>query len=519
MLPSISYSSLIYDSITRTEYLKPYTWNVLDFPKSEQEIISKNPEHIPFLTKEMTKNGIKKLKEGNTFYIEGISLMKDKKYVEAIEKFTLARKSYKRAKLNEDNYNYININQAICHAKSHKEKDKAVASRYISLVTKKIDKEKEWLYNLSIANFMIRDYSSSVDNLSKAIRLDVNYFQAYKTLEEIYRIELKSKKNADKVRDRMDSQEALMIKKLNKKSNLNKKEKTEKYQPILEGKRPNIKEVSIVKDDDNLQFNKVSSIKDRSMKNVQLGIEAYNSGVSNLINGEYEKAINQLKNAEKKLKTGKINIHGLNFSRGNLAIAYLCKGEKNKLGQVKRLLRLITNKIYYDRDWTYNLAVAYYEYGSKARGSSKTVFIKEAIKLMKLSIKHDKLYLDPYMNLVFIYKELEQEDKAKKYQKLYEKKRDELIGSFAREKQIEMGLENEYVFRIHIGQFGEYEVPADLFEEDYLITIPINDRRTEYLAGRFFTLEEAKEYLKIMYKRGYINSEIRAYKDGENISF
>ena len=75
-----------------------------------------------------------------------------------------------------------------------------------------IKKEKEWLYNLSIAYNLIGNYSSATDNLSQAIRLDINYFQAYITLEAIYR-NTNNKSNADKVRDRMETAEARLIKK------------------------------------------------------------------------------------------------------------------------------------------------------------------------------------------------------------------------------------------------------------------------------------------------------------------
>ena len=71
------------------------------------------------------------------------------------------------------------------------------------------------------------------------------------------------------------------------------------------------------------------------------GVEAYNKGVDELSNGNYERAIEQLKIAEKKLKRSKIRDHGLNFSRAQLIIAYLSTGEKNKLGLVKRNLRYI----------------------------------------------------------------------------------------------------------------------------------------------------------------------------------
>ena len=116
------------------------------------------------------------------------------------------------------------------------------------------------------------------------------------------------------------------------------------------------------------------------MKSIQEGIDLYNKGVDALSNQNYIEAINNLKDAESKLRRGKITDDGLNFSRGNLSIAYLSladqTGEPNKLSQVKRYLGKLTNKIYSSRDWTYNIAVAYYNYGSKARGDAKITFIK-----------------------------------------------------------------------------------------------------------------------------------------------
>lgn len=515
-----AYSISSVDSTNRSENLKAFDW----------EVISGVEKLTP--TKEMSKNSIKKLEEANMFYSKGIDLMKSRNYTGAIEQFMLARKSYKRAKISEHSYNYININQALCYANSGKEKDFAVASRYLSLVTSKVEKEKDWLYNLSIAYNLIGDYTSATDNLSQSIRLDVNYFQAYITLEAIYR-NTDNKSNADKVRDRMETAEARLIKKEQKNSRKSKPDNSNKETEesfSIEGVKPDITQLNIVKDDDNLQFNKVSQIKERSMNLVQEGIGSYNKGVNELSDKNYESAIEELKIAEKKLKRGKIKNHGLNFSRAQLSIAYLCTGEKNKLGQVKRNLRNISNKLYETRDWTYNMAVANYTYGvSVLRGDKSTdkwkakakqsSFIKDAIKLFKLTIKHDKLYLNPYQNLVYVYKELGDLNKAEKYQKLYNKRRDELIRSFDREEQIKMGVANEYVFRVNLGTFGEYEAPADMFDEEYLITVPINERKISYLAGMFFSLDDAIVYQKEMIKKGYIDAFIVAFKDGDKINF
>ena len=43
-----------------------------------------------------------------------------------------------------------------------------------------------------------------------------------------------------------------------------------------------------------------------------------------------------------------------------------------------------------------------------------------------------------------------------------------------------MGVSNEYVFRVNLGTYGEYG-PADMFDEEYLITVPLNERQTTYL--------------------------------------
>ena len=495
------------DSLNRSDNMKPFTWVV----------ISGVEKLVP--TKDMSKNGRKKLEEGNALYSEGIDMMQNNNYSGAIEKFKLARKSYKRAKITEHDYNYININQALCYASSGKESDFAVAKRYIGLVTSKIEKEKEWLYNLAIANNMIQDYNAAISNLTISIRLDENYFQAYITLEAIHR-NLGNKSNADKVRDRMETAESRLIKKEQKNKRKGKGDKddnSEEKEFVFEGVRPDVTTLNIVKDDDNLQFNKdLTKIKDRSMTLVQEGVGSYNNGVKALSNKNYNNAIEELKLAEKKLKRGKIKNHGLNFSRGQLAIAYLSlEDKKSKLGQVKRNLRNITNRLYDSRDWTYNIAVVNYVYGTEIlkryekdkdkwiAKAKKSEFLKNAIKLFKLTIRHDKLYLAPYQNLAYIYKELGDENKAEKYQKQFNKRRNELIRSFDREEQIKRGVENEYVFRIHLGKYEEYEAPADMFDEPYLITVPINERFTAYLSGMYFTLNEAKEYLKEIITKEY----------------
>ena len=105
--------------------------------------------------------------------------------------------------------------------------------------------------------------------------------------------------------------------------------------------------------------------------------------------------------------------------------------------------------------------------------------------------------------------------KAEKYQELFNKKREDLLRSADGTTD---GFDREgVIYRIYLGKFGEYEAPADLFDEDNIITIPVNERYTEYLAGMFTKFIDAKKYLNEMKERGYKNASIRAFKDGRNI--
>ena len=48
--------------------------------------------------------------------------------------------------------------------------------------------------------------------------------------------------------------------------------------------------LKIVRNDDNLQFNKINNLKDRSMPLVSEGVEAMENGVVELSNGNYERS-------------------------------------------------------------------------------------------------------------------------------------------------------------------------------------------------------------------------------------
>jgi hypothetical protein len=254
------------------------------------------------------------------------------------------------------------------------------------------------------------------------------------------------------------------------------------------------------------------------MIQIQEGIGEYNIGVKALSNREYKTSQTHLKNTEKRFKRGKVTEDGLNFSRGNLAISYLATGDKRGVGQAKRYLRYLTPKLFKSREWTYNIAVAQYVFSSASRGITKEEYLKKSIKLFQKTIKQDKLFLPAYENLIYIYKEQNEDKKAIKISNSLKKARLKLMQSFSKEDQLAQGGD-AYIFRLNLGTFGEFNTPVDLFDEEYLITVPITEQKTAYLAGIFYTLDEAITYQKTMKNEGYLNSFIVAFKDGEKLEF
>lgn len=496
---------------TNISDLKAYYW----LPISDADKVLEHEN-----TKNLTKRTIDQTKLAANNYATGIQLMNNKEYDNAITEFKLAMKRYKRAKLSDDALNYIRTNLALSYANTGNKEDLVVAKRFLDLLTKKVYNSTLWTYNVAIAHAQVGNMAEAASLLSANIRKDEFYFQSYVTLEAIYR-DSGNEKDALKVRNRMEIAEAKLIQQQQKNTTTSSKKKNKATEIVFSptGERPDITNLKIVTKSNHLQYNKIDRIDERSMKQIQEGIGTYNEGVKELSNKEYKLAQSNLKEAEKRLKRGKLTDDGLNFTRGNLAIAYLATGEKRGVGQAKRYLKYITPKLYKSREWTYNLAVAHYEFSIKSRGTTKEDYTNKAIKLFKLSIKQDKLFLPSYQNLIYVYKELDEEKKALKVHRSYEKSRSALMKSFSKKDQASLGLGDPYIFRVNLGTFGEFDTPADLFDEDYLITVPLSEVKTAYLAGMFYNLDEAIAYQKEMTKRGYVASFIVAFKDGEKMEF
>ena len=470
-------------------------------------------------TKDITKRTIDQTKLAGDHYSAGVELMNKKEYITAINEFKSAMKRYKRAKLSDDALNFIRTNMALSYAHTGNKEDLAMSKRLLDLISPRAYSDVKWGYNIAIAHNKVGNVNEAASLLSLVIRKDEFYFQAYVTLEAIYR-NSGNDKDADKVINRMQTAEAkLIIKKqqLKQPNNTQKRKKAKVFLP--KGEEPDIHNLKISKKDDHLQFNKKSQINERSMTQIQEGIREYNLGVKALSNKEYNTAQTHFKNTEKKLKRGKVHEDGLNFCRGNLAISYLATGDKRGVGQAKRYLKNLTSEIYTTRKWTYNMAVAHYTYAKNARGTTKAEYMKKAIKLFRIVIKTDKLFLPAHENLIYIYKKENEDGKAIKAQNHYEKCRNELIKSFSRQDQLALGMNDLHIFRVKLGTFGEYDTPSTLFDESDLITIPINEAKTTYLAGMFYNLEDAIKYQKQMLRKGYSKAIIIAYKNGEELEF
>jgi tetratricopeptide (TPR) repeat protein len=495
-----------------TKGINPFDWApISDVDKVMQHENQKN----------LTKRSIQQSGLAADHYSAAVTLMHKKEYLAAITEFKAAMKRYKRAKLSADAMNFINANMALSYANTGNKEDLSAASRLLNLITSKAYTDITWTYNIAMAHYFVGNQDEAASLLSAAIRKDEFFFQAYITLEAIYR-NSGNEEDADRVNDRMNTATAKLTKKNQKAAAKGTQTQAEKEKKkgnfIPKGKKPDVTNLKIVKKDDPLQFNKVDKIDERGMVQIQEGIGEYNLGVKALANKEYKTAQTHLKNTEKRLKRGKITDDGLNFSRGNLAISYLATGEKRGIGQAKRYLKYLTPKLYNNREWTYNIAVAQYTFASKSRGTTKEEYMKKSIKLFQKSIKQDRLFLPAYENLIYIYKEQGEDKKALNMANSLKKSRLKLMQSFSKEDQIAQGGD-AYIFRLNLGTFGDFDTPADLFDESNVITIPISSKNTTYLAGLFYSLDEALNFQKRMNRKGYTNSFIVAFKDGEKLEF
>ena len=127
-------------------------------------------------------------------YLKGVRLMQQSDNVKAILSFKTAFKNYKRAKLNDDALNFPNLQLALAYELSNDARNQKKVLRHLELVTKSVEKEKEWLYNIAILNYLNSKEELAAEQLEAVIKLDKNFFKAYGNLAAVYQAINESKK-------------------------------------------------------------------------------------------------------------------------------------------------------------------------------------------------------------------------------------------------------------------------------------------------------------------------------------
>ena len=198
--------------------------------------------------KNISKRTIDQANKAKEHYVAAVSLMNNKEYEPALIEFKAAMKRYKRAKLTPDALNFINANMALSYANTGNKEDLAVANRYLNLITSKAFDDNNWTYNIAMGHYYAGNQSESASLLSALIRKDEYYFQAYITLEALYR-NSGNGDDANRVNQRMNT----AIEKLNKKNrkasrttgDISKDNKNKKNLIVPRGKKPNIQNLKI----------------------------------------------------------------------------------------------------------------------------------------------------------------------------------------------------------------------------------------------------------------------------------
>ena len=136
-----------------------------------------------------------------------------------------------------------------------------------------------------------------------------------------------------------------------------------------------------------LQYENTKDISKRSIDQSKLAGTHYVAAVELMKNKEYPAAINELKSAMKRYKRAKLSADALNYLNVNWALSYSSTGNQADLSQAKRLLDLITSKIYSDNKWTYNIAIAHHNIGN----------VNESASLLSSAIRKDEFYFQAYI--------------------------------------------------------------------------------------------------------------------------
>ena len=477
--------------------------------------------------KDLSDRAADQVRLADEAYLKGVQLLKQSENAQAISSFKTAFKNYKRAKINDDALNFPNLQLALAHQISSDARNQKKVPRYLDLITKSVEKEKEWLYNLSILNYLNGRESIAAEQLEAVIKLDRNFFKAYGNLAAIYQV-LNQTKKANKVLNRLQyaqddlaekkrKEQLALAKKKEKANNSNNPSNIDIELELPKG--INIDPISLTAKGDAktvLKNETITEFDDRLRKKLREGQELYDQGIVLFNSSEFPLAIKAFKSSLKKFNQAKVSQLTLSYVNTFLAMSYFRSSEKRDKKKVLPIIEMLSKQIFDDRDLTYNIAVMQYGLGN----------VDKAIELLQKCNSLDKYFLLSYQNQIAIHNELNDLKSAKKAFRNHEKYKNELTEVY--KKFVKTGVNNSNVdlsfldgaiFRVALGNFSEFNMPIDIYLHDDLITLPLGNNFYTFICGNYDSYNKAEAYLAKVSSNRYKNAFIIAFKDGVRTDF
>jgi len=477
--------------------------------------------------KGLNDRALDQIKLAEEAYVEGVQFLQQSNSTEAIQSFKTSFKNYKRAKLSDDALNFPNLQLAVAHQLSDDDRDKKKVMRYLEIVTKSIEKEKEWVYNMAILNFLNNNETRSAELLESVIKMDKEFFKAYGNLAAVYQA-INQPKKVEKTLSRLKIAQDILVEKQRKeqlalaKKNERAKKAGKPNEPVVVEEPP--KGISIdplmlkVKGDSKsvLKNESITAFDERLRKKLAEGQEYYDQGVVLFNSGEFPLAIKAFKSSLKKFNQAKVSQLTLSYVNANLAMSYFRSPEERDRKKVIPIIETLSKSVYEDRDLAYNIAVVQHGMGNT----------QKALELLEECNSLDKYFLLSYQNQVAIYNDQEDLKSAKKVFKLHEKYKNELTEIY--KQYVKTGVKNENVdlsflegavFRVALGDYSEFNMPIDIYLHDDLLTIPLGNDFYSFICGNYDSYNNAEKYLNKVFNNGYKNAFIIAFKDGVRTDF
>ena len=457
-------------------------------------------------------------------FSEGINLLNQDKSKEAIVSLKTSYKNYKRAKYNDDALNFPNLYLAVAHAMSKEERDNKKVIRYLPLISKSVNKEKNLVYNLAILNFKNGNESIAAEQFETVIKLDKYFFKAYGNLAATYQA-MNEPKKAEKVLTSLKYAKSSLAEKerkrqLAKSKAKQSKEKTGKIEVVklppkgIEVDQNNIKAYGNSKE--LMKYESIINFDERARDKIKDGQEFYDQGLELFNASDFGLASKSFKSSLKKFTQAKASIETLGQISANLALSYFRSGDKRSVKKVIPLIEALPKSIYDDRDMTYNIAIVYSSMGND----------EKALELLAKCNSLDKYFLLAYQNQISIYNKLENPKKAKKIFKNHEKYKNELtqiykeyVKTGVKRENVDLSFLENAIFRVSLGTYSEYNMPVDIYLHDDLVNIPLGDDFFTFICGNYDSYNKAETYLNRVLENGYTDAFIIAFKDGVRTEF